>query len=190
LNGTLEGKEKLRVLNHLTECSVCQREHDHLQPLAALIESDHDADAETLDYKPSFNKLMALIDQMDTAPVSSPNTTRGPMPVALAAAASVVLMRWGFTLMQTSEPHIETLSVPEAKLVDADLVTHRLGVTFERNIDSEKLRSAFVETGAYIVSGPDDQGRYVVEVLHAKDDPRLVSNMAQVDGVQDVALLD
>ena len=198
VNDTLEGKEKLRVLKHLTECTECQQERDRLQSLAALVEADHQADSLDMDYKPSFEKLMDQIDRQESEiDLSSDQTSsrRASAPVALAAAASVILMAAGFTFMQVGGPQMETLSVPESALEESPSsprLTQRVGVTFEKNIDSERLRAAFVKTGAYIVSGPDADGRYIVEVERRGDDVNqdLLSDMARVDGIQNVALLD
>ncbi len=59
---------------------------------------------------------------------------------------------------------------------------------FEEGADSATMRAAFVETGAYIVSGPDEEGRYVIEVVPDGED--LLQSLTSVDGVKYVSRLD
>lgn len=207
VNGTLDDKERVRVMNHLNESSEAQEQRDQLQNLAAMVSSEAE---DSVDYKPSFNKLMAQIDQFEqerqqfsasankeTAP------TGGSMRVVLGIAASALLVVAGFVMMQYSEPNVETLSIPPVEVGQLGRdqvngqpattpVTQRLAITFAENISSATLRSAFVETGAYIVSGPDDQGRYVVEIVQAsgQSQAELLESMSAVTGVEYVALLD
>ena len=62
VNDTLTGKERLRVLNHLNECSECQRERDKLQRLADMVANDSEP---VSDYKPAFNRLLTQVDELE-----------------------------------------------------------------------------------------------------------------------------
>lgn len=94
-----------------------------------------------------------------------------------------------YSLTQLSEPAAETLNVTSNIAVDrSEVASHQLRLTFDENVDSETLRAAFVETGAYIVSGPDSEGRYIVEVEHEGAD--ILASMSEVAGVKYVSLVE
>lgn len=214
VNDTLTGKERLKVLNHLNECEVCQAERDRLQELATLVRADGEDSA--ADYKPSFDKLMQQIDSIEAekqrftgnqggADVALSNSVAAPekkgvsnvIPgrIAMGMAASVLVAFAGFTLLQEPPAQIETLNVPAAnpaaELPGGGPVTQRLAITFEEGIDTTTLRATFINTGAYIVSGPDAEGRYVVELVRQESSQSdFVQSVAEMDGVKDVALID
>ena len=59
VNETLEGKERLKVLNHLSHCPECQLERDRLQELGAFVEVESD---EISAYQPAYNRLLSKIN--------------------------------------------------------------------------------------------------------------------------------
>ncbi|MFN3238512.1 MAG: hypothetical protein ACE37D_15825 [Pseudomonadales bacterium] len=203
VNDTLEGKERLRVLNHLNDCAVCQAERDRQQELAVLVLSDED-ELEA-NYKPAFAKLMERIDSQATGEmleptqaeevVAPPRNTGGKGKVTLAMAASVFVVVASIGLYQVSREPAETLTAPVLQAPETSLPggeSRRLAVTFDENIDSATLRAAFIDTGAYIVSGPDAEGRYVIEAVKSAGESQaeFVATVSQLDGVKHVALLD
>lgn len=196
VNGTLVDKEQLKVMSHLGECLECQKERDRLQQLQTLVQSDQGEDFG--DYKPAFEKLMDRIDAQEAdvaVPISAAAQSRSrPNWMPYAAAASLVLGASLLLVLNQPEP-AQTLNVPASTQADfgvAPSVSKRMTLMFDENVDSETLRAAFVETGAYIVSGPDADGRYVVEVFISDqaDQAELVEAMTQVAGVKYAAVLD
>lgn len=210
INDTLEGKERLRVLNHLNDCRSCQLERDRLQALGALVQSSDDDIGDN--YKPGFDKLMARIAESEASePTTSetsetgerPNVSpqRSRQPLLLGVAASVCILLSAVVLMPSDEmpvqitpPAAETLSIPKTTGLanQMDSVTHRLTIAFDRNADAATLRTAFIQSGAYIVSGPDQDGRYVIEVVKPLEvaNSELLESMSALEGVRYVALLD
>ena len=213
VNSTLEGKERIKVMTHLGDCPTCQKERDRLQQLQALVQQEN-ADS-TGDYKPSFEKLMDRIDASESGfsvvkegSVENPKLAQvvavkrrvhSMLPYAVAASLFVAV---GFVLMSQPEP-AETLNVPATTSPSVDpsaalgtdnipRVNQRLMLTFEDQIDSEMLRAAFVSTGAYIVSGPDAEGRYIVEVMAnpGQDSDQLIHSIVEVEGVEYAKLID
>ena len=211
VNSTLEEKERVKVMTHLGDCPTCQKERDRLQQLQALVQQEN-ADS-TGDYKPSFEKLMDRIDASESelsvvkeGSVENPGLAQvvavkrrvhSMLPYAVAASLFVAV---GLVLMNQPEP-AETLNVPATTLPSLDptggsdnmsQVNQRLMLTFEDQIDSEMLRAAFVSTGAYIVSGPDAEGRYIVEVMAnpGQDSDQLIHSMVEVEGVKYAKLID
>jgi hypothetical protein len=168
--------------------------------LAILVRSD--ADEPEADYKPAFAKLMAQIDSQKNEEAETlvqgegDRQAGGTGKMLLAMAASVFLVVASIGLYQGTREPAETLTAPvlnapENSRLD-DAVSRRLAVTFDENIDSTTLRAAFIETGAYIVSGPDAQGRYVIEVANrtGESQAEFVNTVSNLDGVKHVALLD
>ncbi len=208
VNNTLQGKERLRVLNHLNDCRICQVERDRLQGLASLVQSS--ADDLGGDYKPSFEKLMARIAESEASSEHQPDVgaavhslervPRRTRRLQFAIAASAVVAVGAAILLQVNPdsgavvpgPDAETLSIPTSNPTAGSTVTHRLAIVFEQNVDATTLRQAFIQSGAYIVSGPDAEGRYVIEVVKQEQvaNADLLKSMSALDGVRYVALLD
>lgn len=180
------------MLNYLSENREAQMERDQLQELAALIEAEKADAQDTEAYKAGFSKLMERVDQAESERLrfasleENKNGSSLFKRLGVGLAASLVLGVGAITIQQFRAPGAETLSVPSA--TEQAAKPYRLTVAFDESADSETLRATFVQTGAYIVSGPDGEGRYVIEVVHQGDG--LLQSMSNMDGVKYVAFQD
>lgn len=207
VNNSLADKEQVKVMTHLGACAECQQERDRLQQLQALVQKQ-DPELFGADYKPSFEKLMARIEASETEKNAGDSVhylakkaeqisrTRNGLAgwLPYAAAASVLVGVILVFAVNGPEP-TETLNVPATDLsqITAPLSgSQRLMLTFESNLDSEAMRAAFISTGAYIVSGPDAEGRYIVEIktTEEQDHNELIRSMIEVEGVKYASLVD
>lgn len=209
VNNSLEGQDRSKVMTHLGGCTDCQQERDRLERLQTLVQAE-DSEMAEADYKPSFEKLMNRIDANELEkpgqqpPPEMENSQVSLMPVGrfgrssgwfpYAAAASLVLGIALVILVNRPET-VETLNVPTLNSpgLEAGVSrSQRMALTFEENIDSATLRAAFVSTGAYIVSGPDEEGRYVIEIIidGEQGEDQLIHSMTEVEGVKYASILD
>jgi hypothetical protein len=80
-------------------------------------------------------------------------------------------------------PGFRTLSDPGKAAAG---IPHRMALTFEQPVMAETLRSALIETRSNIVSGPDKDGTYIVEVAVPSHmtDAEFINSMRAIDGVQ------
>ncbi|MEX0943908.1 MAG: zf-HC2 domain-containing protein [Pseudomonadales bacterium] len=216
VNESLGEKEKQRVLVHLRECPECRAERDELQAIQQVVAED-DGTGET-NYRAAFRKLMGRIETAEANRASTHDFEPGGgssgwrLPLGVAACLLVaVLIGPGSNPLPDSrnltpgEPGnvagtgigrdgtdavgFRTLSEPSAVVTG---VPHRIALTFAQPVMAKTLRSALIETKSNIVSGPDADGRYIVEVTvpaHMTD-LEFINSMRAIDGVQYAAFYD
>ena len=205
VNNSLGDKERIKVMTHLSDCSECRKERDQLQQLQRLVQKDDQAQA---DYQPAFKNLMRRIDaaeqdKQSTAEVFVLDTKRrwpnAPMH-KYGLAASLLLACAGLFLLSggISEPVVPakdftTLNVATAPVSDVTnlRLQRRYSLEFETAVSNEQQRAAFIDRGAYIVSGPDEAGRFVVEITvpAGTTDDEMVHSISAIDGVKYAAVL-
>jgi len=187
VNESLGEKESQRLLAHLQDCAECREERDRLQALQQMVVEDDGS--QTADYSAAFSKLMSRItaaeDNRASTLVWRPRRRTAAWTLYLAAAACIVAAVGFVLVLNPSAPPREefrTLSAPP--LVDG--VPHRIALTFEQPIKAETLRSALIETGSNIVSGPSEDGTYIVEIRIPPDmpDSRFIQSIREIDGVK------
>lgn len=204
VNESLGEKERQLVLGHLRECPECRAERDELQAIQQVVaEDDGTGDG---NYKSAFRKLMARIETAeanrasvrDFEPAPESGKERGKWWLPLSAAACLfvaVLLTVGTNpLREVREVREEsagggdgsgfrTLSDPGKAVAG---IPHRIALTFEQPVMAETLRSALIETRSNIVSGPDRDGTYIVEVAVPSHmtDAEFINSMRAIDGVQ------
>jgi len=187
VNESLGEKESQRLLAHLQDCAECREERDRLQALQQMVVEDDGS--ETADYRVAFNKLMSRIAAAEDNRASTTEWRSHRRAAAwtlyLAAAACIVVAVGFVGVLNPPTPPQEdfrTLSAPP--LVDG--VPHRIALTFEQPIKAETLRSALIETRSNIVSGPSEDGTYIVEIRVPPEmpDARFIQSIREIDGVK------
>jgi hypothetical protein len=79
---SLTDRERIRVMEHLIECTTCRAERDQLQRLQGSVQRE---DLEVPDYRFSFSKLMKRIDASELNKVSAEEMP--PLPYAKNTSA-------------------------------------------------------------------------------------------------------
>ena len=199
VNNSLVGKERIKLMAHLSSCAHCRSERDQLQQLQSLISQE---DTASPDYVSSFQKLKSRIELAEENRSSTeevfPGSRRDVRWPIFATAASLLLGIFilssqtgirsiidgsvgGAGLVQT-QGEFETLSLPMASRG----VPHFIELSFQESLKPAGLRDALIQTQSNIVSGPDAAGRYIVRVSvpeHMTDQKYLQSIQA-INGVE------
>jgi len=208
VNESLSDKEQLRVTNHLKVCNRCREERDHLQRLQAVVSED---DGTLPDYRDAFQRLEARIDfaeanrssvaevpALDSKSVKPRGGARGfGWFTGLGIAASLFvgyLVGAGTQATDTGElaaqgqlestPEYVTLTSTASSHENG--VLHRVYLTFDQPVQAETIRTALIETGSQIVSGPDQSGTYAVNISVPAEltDIEFLNSIRQIKGVQ------
>ncbi|MCB1643874.1 MAG: zf-HC2 domain-containing protein [Pseudomonadales bacterium] len=199
LNDTLTGNERTTVVEHLKTCVECQRSRDEMQAMQLLVSSTETETNE--DYWPSFRKLMNRIEQQPSlqAGQSSLSTANPavarirPYWVPVSLAASVIFALLLLPLSQTDSP---VGVVPKGQFAtlthdseSSEGIAHRLELQFDQPLSAQTLRAAFIETRSNIVSGPDAEGAYLVEVVipEGMSDAEFLRSLRSIEGVRSAA---
>ena len=195
VNNTLIGRDADLVLRHLAHCEDCQKERDRLYELQQVV---CEADLIRQDSNSSFRKVLTRIDVSERNKVSVqevPVRTRRILgfPIGLttaALAASVLALVIGGTQFLGPGPvgdEFQTLSIEPLVPVNYESgKVERLELGFKTPIPAMTLRKALIETGSNIVSGPDENGSYIVELVVPNETSSVVflNRLQQIDGVE------
>ena len=168
INETLGEKERDLVMVHLSECPECRKERDQLQGVEAFVKGMGQPVA---DYRFSYHKLLSRIEEAErnresTAGLDAALRPRNWMPFAGIAASLAFVV----ALVGTFQPSL----LPQADSTDFRTLTtqtqtrgvsRRVALTFEQPMQAMTIREVLIETHSNIVSGPDEKGAYVVEVV-------------------------
>ena len=193
VNGSLSEVERARVTGHLAECEVCITEKDQLQRLQDLVTSE---EFKSPQYQFSYQKLMSRIDaaeqttrEVDEEPPKKFGNARWSM---VALVASLVLAVFLIpAVWQTPSESVErtdrfrTLTTESSAKVRAG-ITQRVELVFTQLIEDDARRAALIETNSYIVSGPDEDNRYIVEIVVPGNmtDAEFITSLNAIDGVK------
>ncbi len=186
VNETLAGREEELVRKHLAGCRECQKERDRLYELGQLVKDDVQA---VDDVQGSFNRAWQRIEMAEKNRDSVLEIERASGPskrwIPFSLAAGILLLA-GLQGLQKSEmtPVSDYQTLTSGESVPGGLRRMELG--FEQPIPAVTLRQALVETGSNIVSGPDANGVYIVEVRLAEDEDDLgyLDRLQQIEGVR------
>lgn len=195
LNDSLGEKPREKVIAHLIDCEECRRERDELQVLQGLILNDED---QILDYRPAYAKLTDRVRQTESDKSSVRETvstrsaiTSGSQWFSLSMAATALVAVLFYENFFLTSPDIglrpdgqfETLT-NTGKQVDG--IAHRLLLEFEQPISTDTLRAALIETNSNIVSGPRENGSYLVEVVipEGLSDAEFIRALRRIEGVK------
>lgn len=192
VNESLGEREHAKVIAHLRECQPCRHERDQLQEMQQVVLEDGEPGA---DYRFAFRKLMQRIEAAEANRASTRDFEvrsewRGMLPWFGVAAS--LLLAVVFVAGITETPANDTVPAGEefrtltATSDESTGITHRVALTFEVPIKAETLRSALIETRSNIVSGPDDDGTYILEVAVPGEmsDHEFIESMREIRGVQ------
>ncbi len=197
VNNSLEMREQKKVLLHLRVCETCRAERDRLQHLQGLLQE------ETIvlpDYRFSYGKLANRIDAAEANRASTQGFGRlGSQPrrhlsylmgAAASLAAAVMLVAALDTDSRVVEGQFRTLTTAPAQ--ETPSVRHLVALRFDQPIRAETLREVLIETRATIVSGPSEQGTYMLEVdvPSTTTEQAFLQQLENVDGVSFVAYSD
>ena len=196
VNETLEGRDAELVLRHLSECDACRDERDRLYQLQDLVQEA--AEPET-GYKPSFKNVMARIDAAERDSRSLRDAEefaqrRGFLPIGIAASILVAVVAAGSFLQNLGTADQSTGE--EYQTLSSDALTagasQRMELGFVNPIPAATLRQALIETDCNIVSGPDLQGNYIVEVMvpGGIDNTDYLARIQKIEGVERARFID
>lgn len=187
VNESLEGRELATVLKHLSSCEICQAQRDHLYGLQRLIQDDAGVASDT---SLSFRRVMRRIESSEKNHASlrdvehySIKGRRGWLAGSLVAALVLAVGLISNTPDLTGQAEFQTLS---SDLISTGKDARRMQLGFAQPIPATALRRALIETRSTIISGPDDQGRYLVEVTVPGDEnaEEFLRDIKQIDGVE------
>lgn len=164
VNETLTGKEAESVLKHLATCAACQDEVKSLYGLQQLVqESESPGGDSELSLRRSMNRIKASEKNRESLAEVAPSKmrTRFRFPLGVAASALLLVAAIGYLVPTQTGEEFRTLSLESNKQGSV----YRLELEFENPIPASTLRQALIETDSHILSGPDEQGHYLVEVI-------------------------
>ncbi len=195
VNGTLRGRNADLVLRHLAHCEDCQQERTRLYELQQIV---REPDVMTQDLDSSFREVLTRIEasERDKASVQEvPVRTRRILGFSIgltttALAASVLALVIGGTQFLApghTGDEFQTLSfepLEDGKYESGKV--ERLELGFRTPIPAVTLRQALIETGSNIVSGPDENGSYIVELVVPDEISSNVflNQLQQIEGVE------
>ncbi|MCZ6503573.1 MAG: zf-HC2 domain-containing protein [Gammaproteobacteria bacterium] len=189
INETLGEKERDLVMVHLRECPECRKERDQLQGLEAFVKEN---DQVVPDYRFSYKQLLSRIEEAErnresTAGLDEGLRTRNWMPFAGIAASLAFIVAIVGAFQPSVVPEVDSTGFRTLTTqTQTRGVSHRVALTFDQPIQALTMRKALIETRSNIVSGPDEEGIYVVEV---EIPPEMTSEeylqaMRKIEGVQ------
>lgn len=186
VNESLANKERQGVLTHLQECHSCRAERDRLQALQQMVTEDDGTEA--TDYRVPFHSLMRRIAVAEANRASTRDLRPGRRWSTLpwvAVAASLVLAIGLVAVLDSGKRGPE-----EYRTLTMDTgvqgVPHRIALTFDQPIKAETLRAALIETHSNLVSGPDRNGTYIVDIPVPKNmsDSQFIQSLRRINGVR------
>ncbi len=195
VNNTLKGRDADLVLRHLAHCGKCQEERDRLYELQQIVCEPY---VITRDSNSSYQKVLSRIDVSERnkvsvleVPVRTHMIQRFSVGLKTAAVAASVLalVIGGTQFLGTDRGGDEFRTLSIEPLVSAKYESgrvERLALGFKTPIPAMTLRKALIETGSNIVSGPDEKGSYIVEVVVPNNTSSAVflNQLQQIDGVE------
>jgi anti-sigma factor RsiW len=183
VNGTLDDDERRQVEQHVAECEPCRREVAWLRALQAQYRND---DASFEDVPHAMKRLrhrMGKVSARSATPVSLSSAwrRRGRRLAWLAAAQAAIIIAMGAVLFQDRHAAYHTLSAPTSK-------GSLLVVVFDPRISEAQMRQLVragdgrivggpTETGAYLLSVPDEQAASTRKMLHNSPAVIMVENL-------------
>jgi hypothetical protein len=195
VNNTLTGWDAELILRHLAHCEECQEERDRLYELQQIV---CEPDVMTQASNSSFRKLLTRIDASERnkasvreVPVRTHRVLSFSVGLTTAAlAASVLALVIGgtqFLGLDRAGDEFQTLSIEPLMTMKYETgKVERLELGFKTPIPAVTLRRALIETGSNIVSGPDENGSYIVELVVPNETSSdvFLKQLQQIDGVE------
>lgn len=196
INGSLAARDERLVLSHLHECAECREERDRLQEIGRFLAEDDDGGQP--DYRFAFGRLMHRIEAHEANLASTRDLNPPPrfMHRTLSYAALATLLVATVVVVIALNPgagepavsaggEYRTLTTTGAASGDS----RRLALTFEQPAGGDVIRSALIESRSTIVSGPDEEGTWIVEVdMPASVSPEsFLESLRQIEGVRHAA---
>lgn len=188
VNESLDDKDSARVLTHLADCSDCQRDRDQLYELQKLV---RESDPPTANADLSFRRVMNRIETAEENERSLGDVTHlirsnhylSRWSVAVAAG---MLLLVGIGVLGGKDASV---AVAQFSTLSSDAVIRgeikRLEIGFVSPIPAMTLREALIETRSDLISGPDAQGNYLLEVVVPGDvaPDNYLHRIRQIEGV-------
>jgi hypothetical protein len=192
VNETLEGKDAELVLKHLAACEKCQAERDRLYRLHQIVQEN---DASAADYKMSFRRVMQRVEVAEknkesTRDVDQLKRRSRLFPLSIAASVAIGVLTgvvW-LTAQNVQRDEYQTLSTNQTNMG----AIHRMELGFVSPIPAATMRKALIDTNSSIVSGPDSNGNYLVEVavpIHMSNS-EFLSQIQKIEGITSVRFVE
>ena len=169
VNGSLEGRERERVLDHLRACADCRAERDALQRLQTAVAT---APAPDTHHVLSHARVSRRIDAWEAERENGAAAHRiGFAWRSGIAAALVVSLGLVLQMNETDSGQSELAGAPDAADTyetmtppGAAITNYRVAVTMHAGTDANNLRGFLIEHAAGLVTGPDAHGTYVLDL--------------------------
>jgi len=176
--GHLVAEERERVKSHLSVCLICRRE---LADQAALARHLQHEPALEISTKPSFDRLMARIQSVESSPVvqsKPPQQSKRPSltawinqyldglnPLQLAAACAGLLLAFSlpFLNLQQQEPGPGFHTVADSGSLDRFQPTD-LRVIFAEQVTEQEIVKLISSIHGRIVDGPSPAGLFTIRL--------------------------
>ena len=144
-NRSLRGAERQRVAAHLEDCAACRRELEYLESVIEAMPSPRVKDA-----SPSFGPLLQRINRQEQ------QARAWKMAAAIVAVAAVLLAI--AVPVYLLEPRYQTVTdtLPAGRNIQAQLV-------FDDRENLGAVTGLLERYKADVVSGPDAEGRFLLE---------------------------
>ena len=186
-NQTLPRDESALVEQHLSRCTQCMQELQHLYGVVAALK---ETDAAAPPVMESFDRTLAAIDDWEqtrqrglsyrlTAWFRGLWTPSVPMArIVFAAQFAIILLMVGMILLpRWNRPSYSTLSSGDSGAAAGT----KLSVVFEPTVTEATMRQLLMDVGGTVVSGPSAQGVYVIQLTGVTDtDPRVETAIAKL----------
>jgi hypothetical protein len=186
VNETLKARELTAVLKHLAHCELCQVERDRLYALENLVQ---DEDTPSNDVSLSLRRTLRRIETSEKNRESVQGfefrhhyQKRKWIAAGLAAVLFIAVRLVNQFDIGPLGDEYQTLSSG----IPIEGADRQMELGFAQPIPATALRQALIETRSNIVSGPDEGGRYIVEVKvpFGTSSGEFLSGIKTIEGVE------
>lgn len=194
LNNTLQNDEKNLVESHLKQCLQCRAELVELRKMSDIV---CESDSFSSSAHSSFAKLSARIQNPDALSLNEPNnnakwcalkwpfiSARNKRSLsgfsAFATAAIVLLAMTGlihfYSLETAWNPSNQFRTLSSNR--NANSLENEIRLVFSRSADQSKINNTLLSVNGEIISGPSQQGVYVIRIKNESINRQEISSLA------------
>ena len=191
VNDTLSGKDEEVVLKHLADCRACQTERDRLYEIQDVIQ---ESDTPLMGYELSLRRVMRRVELSEKNRESTEDVEllqrvlqqkHKYLPIGIAASIFSLVMAGAAWMNFDNSSSINEFQTLSTEVPNVGSM-HRMELGFVSPIPAATLRQALIETHSNIVSGPDQNGNYLVEVVvpNSLEPADFLARIRHIEGVE------